>query len=103
MNLLANNHLMTINIYFNMVRMNSHINQYQDMWPVYKECIRVIIDDYLPNRVKHEVRANFEQQFLKVDAKGINFDPLTIEEEPEDVLNNIVASIKNMRKNIATD
>ena len=73
------------------------------MWPIYKECIRVIIDDFLPKQKKWEIKATFEQQFLKVDAKGINFDPLTIEEQPEDVLNNLVASIKNLRKNIATD
>ena len=40
---------------------------------------------------------------MQSDTKGVNFDPITIEAEPEEVLFNLIASIKNLRKNIATD
>ena len=40
---------------------------------------------------------------MKEALKGTNFDPLTIEAEPEDTLDNIVASCKNLRENIAVD
>ena len=98
-----NNHILAINVYFNMLRINSHINQYQDMWPLYKETIRVIVDDYLPKKKGYVFNAQFEHNFLKQETKGINFDPLTVEVSPEDILNNLVASIKNIRKGIAVD
>ena len=101
--LLSGNHILAINMYFNMLRINSHINQYSDMWKQYKDCIRIICDDFLPRKRKFEVKPNIDQTVMQSDTKGVNFDPITIEAEPEEVLINLIASIKNLRKNIATD
>ena len=101
--LLAGNHILAINVYFNMLRINSHINQYSDMWKQYQDCIRIIADDFLPRKKKFEVKPNIDHTVLQSETKGVNFDPITIEAEPEDVLINLIASIKNLRKNIATD
>jgi hypothetical protein len=30
--LMQGNYILTVNTYFNMLRLNSHINQYSDMW-----------------------------------------------------------------------
>lgn len=73
------------------------------MESLYKECIRVIIDDFLPRKKNFTLNPNFEMQLMRTDTKGVNFDPLTIDTTPQDMLNNLVASIKNIRKNIAVD
>jgi hypothetical protein len=66
-----------------MLRLNSHINQYQDMMKQYKEIIRVICDDYLPKRKKFALKADIELIASKYDAsseaKNVNFDPLIVD------------------------
>ena len=94
---------MAINVYFNMLRINSHINQYSDMGKQYTEIIRIICDDWLPKKRKYELKQNIELKIMQSDTKGVNFDPITIEAEPEEVLINLAASIANLRKNIAID
>jgi hypothetical protein len=58
--LLAGNHILAINTYFNMLRINSHINQFSDMWLQYRQCIAVVCCDFLPIKKKHELKANIE-------------------------------------------
>lgn len=84
---------MAINVFFNILRLNSHINQYTDMWDQYQKCITVICDDFLPRRKKYELKGNIDQLLLKAETKGVNFDPITIEAEPEEVLFNLIISI----------
>jgi hypothetical protein len=88
----ANNWVMAINVFFNILRLNSHINQYNDMWDEYQKCITVICDDFLPKRKKYEMDPNLENQIAKAETKGVNFDPITIEAEPEEVLFNLIIS-----------
>jgi hypothetical protein len=38
-----------MNVYFNMLRLNSNVHQYKEMWAVYLQCIRIIMNDFLPN------------------------------------------------------
>lgn len=99
----AGNYILAINVYFNMLRLNSHITQYGDMWKYYQQCIRVICDDYLPKRKKYELKPNVDATVLQSDTKGVNFDPITLEAEPEEILYNLIASVKNLRKGIAID
>ena len=119
--LLSANHILTINLYFNILRINSHINQFVDLWPQYKTCISIICDDFLPKKKKFDLKKHLtsllskdeqslhgdapsiEAYVLKQDTKGVNFDPITIEAEPLDVLINLIASIKNLRKDIVID
>jgi hypothetical protein len=101
--LLFKNHILAINVFFNMLRLNSHVNNYQEMWPIYQECIRVIIDDYLPRQKSFQLNTNFEMNLLNNEMQGVNFDPVKIDDSPSDLLMNLVASIKNLRKNIVVD
>lgn len=39
--------VLTINVLFNMLRLNSNVHQYKEIWEVYQQCIRIIIDDFL--------------------------------------------------------
>ena len=91
-----------------MLRINSHINQYTDMWKQYRDCIRIICDDFLPRQKKEfKLPPDLEKKVSTTDAngesKGMNFDPLTVDAEELEILLNLIMSIKNMRKNIAID
>lgn len=99
----ANNWVMAINVFFNILRLNSHINQYSDMWEEYQKCITVICDDFLPKRKKYELAPNLDIIVTKAETKGVNFDPITIEAEPEEVLFNLIISCQNLRKNVVVD
>ena len=99
----SNNPVLTINVYFNMLRLNSHINHYQEMWDTYKTCIRLIINDFLPKQKQYEYKPNIDYLLNQSDTKGINFDPVTMEEKPDDILLNVISSIKNLRKNVIAD
>eukprot|EP00347_Sterkiella_histriomuscorum_P000542 403375452 len=99
----SNNPILTINVYFNMLRLNSHINHYQEMWDTYKTCIRLIINDFLPKQKQYEYKPNIDYLLNQSDTKGINFDPVTVEDKPEDILLNLISSIKNLRKNVVAD
>ena len=54
--LMQGNYILTVNTYFNMLRLNSHINQYSDMWKQYRECIAIICDDFLPRKKKFDLK-----------------------------------------------
>lgn len=99
----SKNPILTINVYFNMLRLNSHINHYQEMWDTYKTCIRLILNDFLPRQKQYEYKINIDYLLNQTDTKGINFDPVTVEDKPEDILLNLISSIKNLRKNVVAD
>jgi len=99
----SNNPILTINVYFNMLRLNSHVNHYQEMWATYRTCIRLVINDYLPKQRGYEYKPNIDYLLNQSDTKGINFDPVTVEDKPEDILLNLISSIKNLRKNVVAD
>ncbi len=47
--MLSKNPVLTINVYFNMLRINSHPSHFQEsMWETYQTVIRLIINDFLP-------------------------------------------------------
>lgn len=73
------------------------------MWETYKICIRLIINDFLPKQRNYEFKPNIDYLLNQSDTKGINFDPVTIEDKPEDILLNLISSIKNLRKNVIAD
>lgn len=100
----ANNYVVAINVFFTMLRINSHINQYTDMWKQYRNCIRIICDDYLPKKKKFALPNNIDQKVAELekknDSKNVNFDPLTVDAKEQDILINLILSIKNLRKTI---
>lgn len=108
-----NNYILAINIYFSILRPNSHIGSFVDMDKQYKTCIYIICDNFLPNpadkKKKYELKTDIDRQVEKSvqneksEAAGTNFDPITIEAEPEEVLINLIASILNLREGISVD
>jgi hypothetical protein len=86
-----------------MLRLNSHVNHYVEMWETYKTCIRLIINEYIPKQRYYEYKPNIDYFLNQSDTKGINFDPVTVDDKPEDILLNLISSIKNLRKNIVVD
>jgi hypothetical protein len=57
----AKNPVLTINVYFNMLRINSHINHFSEsMWETYKTCIRLVVNEYLPKHRGFEYKSNTE-------------------------------------------
>lgn len=101
--LLFKNHVLAINVFFNILRMNSHVSNYTNMWSIYQECIRVIIDDYLPRQKNFQLNTNFEMKITNSEMANVNFDPIKMDDKPEDVLCNLVASLKNIRRNLVPD
>jgi len=104
----SKNPVLTINVYFNMLRLNSHLNHYQDtMWETYQVCIRLIINEFLPKIKAFEYKSNVEfminQQAETTKGMNHNFDPITMEDKPENVLVNICCSVKNLRRHLVYD
>lgn len=94
---------MSITIYFNMLRLNSHIQHHEDMWKEYKECIAIVCHEFLYKKTKSEFKIDIERQIGKEDNAGYNFDPITLEAQPEDVLINLICSFRNMRVGLIQD
>ena len=70
------------------------------MWPTYKSCIRLIVHEFLPKIRLYEYKPNIDYLLTQSDTKGINFDPITVEDKNEEILFNLISSIKNLRKNV---
>jgi hypothetical protein len=94
----SNNALLTIQVYFNMLRLNSHISQFRDMWDVYKSCIRLILNDYIPKELKYEYKANIDYMLNTGQTKAANFEPITNDDTAENILEQLYLSIKNLSK-----
>lgn len=90
--------VLTINVLFNMLRLNSNVHQYKEIWEVYCQCIRIIIDDFLPrNSFEFKPQTDFtgsEGQNVKLNA---NFERMQAEDKPERVLRTLYASVRNLR------
>lgn len=63
----------------------------------------MLVDDFLPKKKGFVFNPQFELNMMKLETKGINFDPVTNDTSGDDMLINLVSSIKNLRKNIAID
>lgn len=104
----SKNPVLTINVYFNMLRINSHVNHYQEsMWETYKTCIRLVLNDFLPKHKNYEYKSNVDyiisQHADTAKGSSHNFEPISIEDKPENILYNVTCSVKNLRKNIVID
>lgn len=57
----SKNPVLTLNVYFNMLRINSHMSHFQEsMWETYKTCIRLTVNEYLPKNRGMEYKSNTE-------------------------------------------
>lgn len=42
----SDNPILAINVYFNMLRLNSNLNQYKEIWNSYLSCVRIVLADF---------------------------------------------------------
>jgi hypothetical protein len=77
------------------------------MWETYRTCVRLILNEYLPRQRSYEYKSNVEytinQQGETTKGQNHNFDPITNEDKPENVLVNLYCSVRNLRKNLVYD
>ena len=90
--------VLSINVLFNMLRLNSNVHQYKEIWSVYQKCVRIILDDHLP-------KSNFEfkptnESFANTDSGtnlNANFEPISVDDKPEKLVRILYLSLKNLR------
>ena len=46
----SGNHILTINVLFNILRLNSNVHKYEEIWDIYRKCIRIIVNDFAVKR-----------------------------------------------------
>lgn len=61
------------------------------------------INDFLPKKMDFTMKQDIERVVGRTDMKGMNFDPLTSDVEPDELIMVLIGSLKNLRKNIAVD
>lgn len=103
--------ILTINYYFIMLRFNSNVHNYRELFPTYKKCIRFLLTSYLPSNDYDMAALKEVPEFVtaddayKVEATsahhGANFEQVAVEDVAETVLVICLYSLKNLRKNTA--
>ena len=61
--------MLTINTYFSILRANSRMDNYKEIYNVYQKCIRIFIDDFLP---KTSYKFLATPEFLAVESTQYN-------------------------------
>lgn len=97
------NYVMCIETYFGMLRLNSHIKHFVNMWPEYRQAICIVCNEYVFNHVGLDFKIDYERPIGKSDYKGVNFDPVQLDAVPEDILINLFCSVYNLRQDLVTD
>lgn len=105
----AGQSLLTINNYFIILRFNSNVHNFKEIYPTYRKCIRYLVCSYLKvngfdlsalQEVPEYISAD---NAYSVEAQkkfhGFNFEQVGVGEEAETVLINCLYSLKNLRKN----
>ena len=94
-----NDHVPCMNTLFAVLRHASQVANYNDrMWPMFQQCIRIVIDDHMPKK-EFEFRVIDFSQFGTENNQTYNFDEITEEDVPEKILKIVYNSVKNIRKN----
>ena len=97
------NYVMCIETYFGMLRLNSHIKHFVNMWTEYRQAICIVCNEYVFNHVGLDFKIEYERPIGKGDYKGVNFDPVQLDAVPEDILVNLFCSVYNLRQDLVTD
>ena len=96
----SGNPILTINVFFNMLRLNSNVHQYEEIWYVYRKCIRIIIDDFLPkNNFEFKASMDYLTQSDSTNQNA-NFETISVDDKPEKIMRILYHSLRNVRKNI---
>ena len=101
---MSGNAVLTINVFFNMLRLNSNVHQYKEIWAVYQQCIRIIMNDFLPKQgAKFEWKnvPDFYDEKPPLQIANANFEPMNVDESALKIVKVLYYSLKNLRKNIS--
>lgn len=94
----SNNPVMTINKLFTLLKANSTISHFKDIWFVYQKTIRIVLNDHLV-KGQYEFRPTTN---LIANEAGINpnanFEQITVDYPLEKIMRILYTSIRNMRK-----
>ena len=94
----SGNPIMTINKLFGILKVNNSISQFKDILDVYRKCIRIILDDFLPkNQFEFRPTADFTSTEGGVSPNS-SFDEVTAEFALDKIMRILYTSIKNLRK-----
>ena len=91
---------LTINVLFNMLRLNSNVHQYKEIWHVYRQCIRIIVDDHLPKK-NFEFKPNIDFSAPEggaAVATTANFEHISVDDKPDKIVRILFQSLRNLRK-----
>lgn len=79
--------VLTINVLFNMLRLNSNVHQYKEIWSVYRLCIRIILDDHLPRQsFEFKPTADFAQSETGITNANANFEQISVDDKLDKIL-----------------
>ena len=95
--------LSSINTYYQILKANSHLANFKEMWETYKACIRVVIVNYIPQVLSFEYKPSLDYSLNYSSVKSKPFDPIDQEMEPLPILESLLSSIKVLQKNIVAD
>ena len=92
--------MLNINTLFTILRANNNVNTYKDIWNVYRQCIRIIIDDHLPkNNYEFRPAADFSTNEIGSTVhSSANFEPITNEDKLDRIMRILFQSLRNLRK-----
>jgi len=97
---LSNQEVLTINVFFNMLRLNSNVHQYHEMQTEYTKCIRIIMNDFLPNP-KNQFHFEPAPEFLSTDTgSSPNFDPISVDDKADKIVRILYLSLRSLRKTV---
>ena len=82
-----------------MLRLNSNVNHYKEIWPVYRTAVRIVIDWALPKK-HYDFRPvnDLSSSDNMLINQSYNFDIIDINDSGDKILRVLVSSIKNLRK-----
>jgi len=67
----------------------------------------LVLNDFVPKVKGYEYKNNIDYQLMQsadtAKGGGFNFEPITFEDKPENVMQNLFLSVKNLRKNLVID
>lgn len=95
---LSGQEVLTINVFFNMLRLNSNVMQYREMQDEYTKCIRIIMNNFLP-APKNQFSFVAAPDFLALDTGGSpNFDPISVDDKAEKITRILYLSLRQLRR-----
>ena len=99
----SDNLLDSINSYFKILKANSHLVNFREIWPTYQKCIRIILTEYIPKVLNFEYKPSLDYSLNYSSILTKPFDPITEELEPIPLLETLLSSIIVLKKNIIVD